>query len=313
MRHARCAREAQPTPVAEPGRCVRLTGYASRLRRRAPPPQRDVRAPVRDPEPVRLRARVRRGGRARAAHDGGERRGGRRGGRDRRRVRQPARPHPGRSERSILLCAHLDTVPEPGVITPVLEDGGWVSGGDTILGADNKAAVAVILEVARRCAVESSPGRPRAALHGQRGERAGGRQGVRRQLAAQRLGLRLRPRDADRRDHRRVTDVLPLGGRVSRHRGARGHPAGGRAQRHRRRRARDRRDAARADRRGDDGEHRHDLGRSERRHEHRARALHDRRRRRARWIPTRPTRSSPRSSATSTMPRTRRRASATST
>ncbi len=64
---------------------------------------------------------------------------------------------PGRTERTILLCAHLDTVPESGVIEPVLDDGGWVSAGDTILGADNKAAVAVLLEVARRTAVESSP------------------------------------------------------------------------------------------------------------------------------------------------------------
>ena len=64
---------------------------------------------------------------------------------------------PGRGERTIMLCAHLDTVPHDGEITPVLEDGGWLSAGDTILGADNKAAVAVILEVARRCAVESSP------------------------------------------------------------------------------------------------------------------------------------------------------------
>jgi tripeptide aminopeptidase len=64
---------------------------------------------------------------------------------------------PGRGERTILLCAHLDTVPEAGVIEPVLDDGGWVSRGDTILGADNKAAVAVILEVARRCAVEGAP------------------------------------------------------------------------------------------------------------------------------------------------------------
>ena len=64
---------------------------------------------------------------------------------------------PGRSERTILLCAHLDTVPEDGVIEPVLDDGAWVSAGDTILGADNKAAVAVILEVARRCAVEGAP------------------------------------------------------------------------------------------------------------------------------------------------------------
>ena len=64
---------------------------------------------------------------------------------------------PGRTDRTILLCAHLDTVPEAGVIEPVVDDGAWVSAGDTILGADNKAAVAVILEVARRCAVESSP------------------------------------------------------------------------------------------------------------------------------------------------------------
>ena len=64
---------------------------------------------------------------------------------------------PGRGERTILLCAHLDTVPEDGVVEPVCEDDGWVSRGDTILGADNKAAVAVILEAARRCAVEGSP------------------------------------------------------------------------------------------------------------------------------------------------------------
>ncbi|HTN22705.1 MAG TPA: M20/M25/M40 family metallo-hydrolase [Solirubrobacteraceae bacterium] len=64
---------------------------------------------------------------------------------------------PGRGERTILLCAHLDTVPEEGVIEPVLVDGGWVSAGDTILGADNKAAVAMLLEIARRTAVEGSP------------------------------------------------------------------------------------------------------------------------------------------------------------
>ncbi len=64
---------------------------------------------------------------------------------------------PGRSERCVLLCAHLDTVPEDQPIEPVCEDGGWESAGNTILGADNKAAVAVLLELARRCAVEGSP------------------------------------------------------------------------------------------------------------------------------------------------------------
>jgi tripeptide aminopeptidase len=64
---------------------------------------------------------------------------------------------PGRGERTILLCAHLDTVAEDGTIEPLLVDDGWESAGDTILGADNKAAVAMLLEVARRCSVEGSP------------------------------------------------------------------------------------------------------------------------------------------------------------
>ena len=65
---------------------------------------------------------------------------------------------PGRGERSILLCAHLDTVDDGGVpIDPVIVDGGWENANDGILGADNKAAVAVILELARRCSVEGSP------------------------------------------------------------------------------------------------------------------------------------------------------------
>jgi tripeptide aminopeptidase len=64
---------------------------------------------------------------------------------------------PGRGDRSILLCAHLDTVEQTAPIEPVLVDGGWENANDGILGADNKAAVAVILEVARRVTVESSP------------------------------------------------------------------------------------------------------------------------------------------------------------
>ena len=65
---------------------------------------------------------------------------------------------PGRGERSILLCAHLDTVDDGGIpIDPVIVDGGWENANDGILGADNKAAVAVILELARRCSVEGAP------------------------------------------------------------------------------------------------------------------------------------------------------------
>ena len=63
----------------------------------------------------------------------------------------------GRSERSVLLCAHLDTVETDAPIEPVLVDGGWENAHDGILGADNKAAVAVMLEVARRASIEGSP------------------------------------------------------------------------------------------------------------------------------------------------------------
>lgn len=55
---------------------------------------------------------------------------------------------------SILLCAHLDTVPLTAPVEPVLVDEGWENRHDAILGADNKAAVAVILEVARRAVAE---------------------------------------------------------------------------------------------------------------------------------------------------------------
>jgi tripeptide aminopeptidase len=64
---------------------------------------------------------------------------------------------PGRTDRWVMLCAHLDTVPHDGVVEPVLVDGGWESAGDTILGADNKAAVAMLLALAHRAAVEGSP------------------------------------------------------------------------------------------------------------------------------------------------------------
>ena len=61
----------------------------------------------------------------------------------------------------LFLCAHLDTVPPDGALEPVVEDGVVRNTGGTILGADNKAAVAVMLEAARRVLNE---GRPHAGL-----------------------------------------------------------------------------------------------------------------------------------------------------
>ena len=64
----------------------------------------------------------------------------------------------GRSERSVLFAAHLDTVDDHGItIEPVVEEGKWVNAADAILGADNKAAVAVLLALAHRVALEGSP------------------------------------------------------------------------------------------------------------------------------------------------------------
>jgi tripeptide aminopeptidase len=58
----------------------------------------------------------------------------------------------------VLLCAHLDTVGHGDVpIEPVLVDEGWENANAAILGADNKAAVAVMLVAARRAVAEGRP------------------------------------------------------------------------------------------------------------------------------------------------------------
>jgi tripeptide aminopeptidase len=57
----------------------------------------------------------------------------------------------------LFLCAHLDTVPPDGALEPVLEDGLIRNAGGTILGADNKSAVAAMLEGTRRLLAENRP------------------------------------------------------------------------------------------------------------------------------------------------------------
>lgn len=58
---------------------------------------------------------------------------------------------------TVLLCAHLDTVPATAPIEVVREDGRFTNRHDGILGADNKAAVAALLAVARRHAGGGAP------------------------------------------------------------------------------------------------------------------------------------------------------------
>jgi tripeptide aminopeptidase len=57
----------------------------------------------------------------------------------------------------IVLCAHLDTVPARGPIEVELVDGHLTNAHPTILGSDNKAAVAVMIEAMRRVRDEGVP------------------------------------------------------------------------------------------------------------------------------------------------------------
>jgi tripeptide aminopeptidase len=55
----------------------------------------------------------------------------------------------------LFLCAHLDTVPPTDAIEPVVDDGIVRNARPAILGGDNKAAVAVMLEATRRVLAEN--------------------------------------------------------------------------------------------------------------------------------------------------------------
>ena len=129
--------------------------------------------------------------------------------------------------RTILLCAHLDTVPLAGPVEVTRENGVLSNRHDAILGADNKAAVATVLGSARRLATEGSPVGvellfttcEEVALAGAKAfDRGRLRVGVR---------LRFRPRVADRGDRPRLAHLLPHRDGLPRPRGARGHSPGG--------------------------------------------------------------------------------------
>jgi tripeptide aminopeptidase len=64
---------------------------------------------------------------------------------------------PGTGDEWVMFCAHIDTVPHKGQIEVVESDGVFRSAGETILGADNKAAVAVFMELVARHAESDGP------------------------------------------------------------------------------------------------------------------------------------------------------------
>ena len=65
---------------------------------------------------------------------------------------------PGTAEGTpLFFCAHMDTVLPSGPIEPVVEDGVVRNAAGTILGADNKAAVAAMVEATRRVLEDARP------------------------------------------------------------------------------------------------------------------------------------------------------------
>ena len=64
---------------------------------------------------------------------------------------------PGTGDGWVAFFAHLDTVPHEGEVEVELADGMFRSRGETILGADNKAAVTVLMELAARHVADPAP------------------------------------------------------------------------------------------------------------------------------------------------------------
>ena len=96
---------------------------------------------------------------------------------------------PGERDEFVMFCAHIDTVPHKGRVEVVNDEGVFRSAGETILGADNKAAVAVFMEMVGAGDRADAAGRDRAAAHRRRGAGSARRQGLRHGEAA-------RPRSA---------------------------------------------------------------------------------------------------------------------
>lgn len=61
---------------------------------------------------------------------------------------------------TVLLCAHMDTVGPTEGMVPVLKDGMITSNGETVLGADDKAGIAVILAVLAELLAGDAPHGP---------------------------------------------------------------------------------------------------------------------------------------------------------
>ncbi len=179
---------------------------------------------------------------------------------------EPTQPTP-----CVLLCAHLDTVPLLAPVEPVLVDGYWENANEGVLGADNKAAVAVMLALARYLSRERAPVDVELLFTVCEETALAGARAFDASELKERLRLCVRPRLADRRGGARLAHAFPHRGGLQGRSRARRHSSRAGTQRDPGRRQGDLVDARRATRRADDGERRHD--RRWERDERRSRAL----------------------------------------
>ena len=168
-----------------------------------------------------------------------------------RRRRQPARARSAAAASGRSCCAPTWTRCRP----PRRSSRCWSTArgrtrNDGILGADNKAAVAMLLELARRCSVEGSPVGARARCSpSPRRSGCSAPSGSTPRSCRSEFGYVFDHATADRRGRHRLADALPRRGRVPRQVRARRPAPGGGPLGDPRRRPRRRAHAARPDRR----------------------------------------------------------------
>jgi tripeptide aminopeptidase len=122
----------------------------------------------------------------------------------------------------LLLNAHVDTVYSTEGIQLIRDENEIRTDGKTILGADNKAGVAIILEVIRTLKERSLPHPPLEVVFTIREEKGLlGAKGVRHALAARPHGAGRGRTGRPQRAVRAVAYPLAVGGRVYRQSGAR--------------------------------------------------------------------------------------------
>lgn len=69
-------------------------------------------------------------------------------------------PGTGKVTEPLLFSVHMDTVEPGGQVEPVLRDGVFYSGGDTVLGADDKAGIAELIEALEVVSEQNIPHGP---------------------------------------------------------------------------------------------------------------------------------------------------------